>query len=129
MKRELERVSYGNAGTFGLAACEAAYRSGEAWLEELLEYLEGNLTYIKEFAADRLPKMKIVEPQGTYLLWLDASAYGYTQEQLKERLRTEARLWLNEGDMFGEEGAGFVRMNIASPRSVIQEAMERFLLL
>lgn len=129
MLTELSRVSYHDAGLFGITACEAAYTYGEKWLEELLEYLEGNLSYIKRFLQEKLPKIKLIEPQGTYLLWMDVSAYGYTQEELKERLRTGARLWLDEGDMFGPEGNGFVRLNMASPRMVIAEAMERFLYL
>ena len=71
--------------------------------------------------------MKLVEPEGTYMIWLDASEYGYTAEQMHTQLRTKARLWLNEGSMFGPEGAAFLRVNIASPRSVICEAMERLL--
>ena len=129
MKQELQRLGYEETGVFGITACEAAYRYGENWLKELLEYLEGNLTYIKEFIKEKLPKISLIEPQGTYLIWLDVSAYGYTPEQIKTRLRSEARLWLDEGEMFGEEGAQFVRINIASPRSVIQRAMERFLYL
>jgi len=129
MQQELDQVSYHGAGLFGITACEAAYSKGEAWLEELLNYLEGNLNYIKDFLKEKLPEIKLVEPQGTYLLWMDVSAYGYTTEQLKERLRTEARLWLDEGEMFGPEGECFVRVNMASPREVIAEAMERLLLL
>lgn len=127
MEAELERVSCQEAGLFGLAACEAAYRYGELWLLELLDYLEGNLAYIRSFLKEKLPKMKLVEPEGTYMIWLDVSEYGYTAEQLHARLRTKARLWLNEGSMFGPEGAAYLRVNIASPRSVICEAMERLL--
>lgn len=124
---EMTRVSYREAGLFGNAACEAAYRYGEPWLTELLEYLEGNLAYVRNFIKEKLPKMKLVEPEGTYLLWLDVSAYGYSKEELSRQLKEEARLWLDEGAMFGPEGEAFLRVNIASPRSVIAEAMERFL--
>lgn len=127
MQKELDKVSFHEAGVFGLAACEAAYRYGEPWLEELLEYLEGNLCYVRTFIKEKLPKMKLVEPEGTYLIWLDVSAYGYTPGQIRENLRTKARLWLDEGEMFGQEGSAFVRINMASPRRRIQEAMERFL--
>ncbi len=127
MQKELDRVGFHGAGLFGMAACEAAYTYGEKWLEELLLYLEGNLEYIRDYVKEKLPKVKIIEPEGTYLLWLDVSAYGYTQEELKERLRSQVRVWLDEGDMFGVEGNGFVRVNIASPRAVIAGAMERFL--
>lgn len=125
--KELKRVSYQEAGVFGNVACEAAYRYGEGWLKELLEYLEGNLGYVRSFLEQRLPKIRLVEPEGTYLLWLDISAYGYSKEELSRRLREEARLWLDEGAMFGPEGEAFVRVNIASPRKIIREAMERFL--
>lgn len=124
---ELNRVSYREAGIFGSVACEAAYRYGEGWLTELLEYLEGNLGCVRDFIEEKLPKIRLVEPEGTYLLWLDVSAYGYSKEELSRRLREDARLWLDEGAMFGPEGEPFVRVNIASPRRVITEAMERFL--
>lgn len=129
MQQELTRLGYEEAGIFGITACEAAYRYGEGWLTELLSYLEENLAYIREFVKEKLPKISLVEPQGTYLVWLDVSAYGYTPEQIKTRLKEDARLWLDEGEMFGEEGEQFVRVNIASPRSVIEKAMERFLYL
>lgn len=129
MKREQDATAYHEAGLFGLTACQAAYAHGEPWLRELLDYLEGNLTYIKAFTKEHLPKLQLVEPEGTYLLWFDAGAYGYSPEQLRQRLRTEARLWLDEGDMFGPEGAGFIRLNMASPRGVIAQAMERLRLL
>lgn len=129
MQREQDATAYHEAGLFGLAACQAAYTHGGPWLEELLAYLEGNLAYIKAFVKERLPQIHLIEPEGTYLLWFDVRGYGYSPDQIRERLRTEARLWLNEGDMFGPEGAGFIRLNMASPRGVIEQAMERLLLL
>lgn len=127
MQEELERVSCQEPGLFGLAACEAAYRYGESWLEELLTYLEGNLEYIQSFLKEKLPKIRLVNPEGTYLLWMDVSSYGYTSEQIADRLRNHARLWVNDGGWFGPEGGGFLRVNMASPRSVIVAAMERLL--
>lgn len=129
MKAELLRISYPGPNPFGLAACEAAYRHGAAWLDELLIYLQGNRDFVEQFVTDHMPKAKVIPLQGTYLLWLDVSAYGYTEEMLEERLREKARLWLDPGNMFGPEGKGFVRINLASPRKVIAQAMERFLLL
>ncbi len=127
MQEELERVSCQEPGLFGLAACEAAYRYGEPWLEELLAYLEGNLEHIRSYLKEKLPKITLVEPEGTYLLWMNVSSYGYSQEQVSDRLRNHARIWVNDGAWFGPEGEGFLRLNMASPRSVIAAAMERLL--
>lgn len=123
--RELNRVAYFGANIFGQMACQAAYESGEDWLEELLVYLKGNVDYIRDYIGQYLPKVHLIEPEGTYLLWLDFRDCGYDSETLQDKMLHEAKLWLDEGVMFGEEGAGFMRINIASPRSVIGDAMER----
>ncbi len=124
-QREMERVMYMGTNLFGQFACQAAYESGEAWLEELLVYLQGNIDFVKGFLAAGLPKVKLIEPEGTYLLWLDFREYGLEADELKDKMLHEAGIWLDEGTMFGEEGAGFMRMNIACPRSIVSDAMLR----
>lgn len=122
---ELNRCSIFDGGLFGITGCRAAYESGGPWLDALLKYLEGNVAFVREYLRKYIPKVRLIEPEGTYLLWLDFSSCGLDDAQLKSRMRKDARIWLDEGTMFGEEGSGFMRLNIASPRSVIEEAMER----
>lgn len=122
---ELNRTAYFGANIFGQMACQAAYESGEDWLEELLVYLKGNVDYIRDYIEKYLPKVHLIEPEGTYLLWMDFRDYGYDSKKLQDMMLHEAKLWLDEGVMFGEEGAGFMRINIASPRSVVKDAMDR----
>ena len=112
-------------GVMGLAACEAAYNGGEEWLEELLEYLTGNMSLIRGFLAERCPEVKLVEPEGTYLAWLDCAAAGLSARELDGLITNRAKLWLDGGTMFGPCGAGFQRLNAACPRPVLREALER----
>lgn len=110
---------------FGLAALEAAYRFGDEWLGQLLEYLQGNLDYLVKFFEEKLPEVKVIKPEGTYLVWLDFRKLGLTQKKLNELLVGKAKVGLEDGIIFGPEGKGFQRMNIACPRAVLREALER----
>lgn len=109
----------------GIAACQAAYEGGAQWLEELKAYLKENLDYVRDFVETRLPKVDLIEPQGTYLVWLDLRGLGLTAEEQEDMIVNKAKLWLDSGTMFGDEGTGFERINIACPRATLQEAMER----
>ena len=109
----------------GSAACEAAYRSGAEWLDALLAYLGDNFNLLDDFLSANIPKIKFTKPDGTYLAWLDCNAFGLSAEELDNKLLNEARLWLTRGDHFGAGGAGFARMNLACPRSILEEALER----
>jgi cystathionine beta-lyase len=91
----------------------------------LKAYLAENIRYTREFLALELPKIKVTETESTYLIWMDFSEYGLTQEELDRRMTLGARLWLDSGTMFGEEGKGFQRLNIACPRATLVEALER----
>lgn len=122
VKQEIARTGYSQLNTLGLVACQAAYTYGEPWLEELKLYLSENLRFIREFIASRLPQVKLVEPQGTYLVWLDFRELGLSQAALDDLIIHGAKLWLDSGTMFGEEGEGFQRVNIACPRSVLEKA-------
>ncbi|MCK4980360.1 MAG: pyridoxal phosphate-dependent aminotransferase, partial [Candidatus Delongbacteria bacterium] len=110
---------------FGITAAEAAYRYGKPWLIELLEYLEGNIDYMKNFFKEHLPKIKMQRPQSTYLAWLDFNEYRYSQKELVDKMVKEAKLGLNDGSTFGAGGEGFMRINFGCPRSTIEEAMKR----
>ena len=111
--------------TLGLTACEAAYRYGGEWHAELLGYLKSNLNFLREFLQTRLPEVKLIEPEGTYLVWLDFGSLGLTEEQREELLTKKAGIWLDSGAIFGAAGEGFERINIACPRSILKDALER----
>jgi len=110
---------------FGLAACTAAYDEGEDWLEQVLEYLDGNLTALRQHLRHHVPQITLIEPQGTYLAWLDCRQLGLSRPALHRLMLERARVYLDEGHIFGEEGEGFERMNIACPRPVLREALDR----
>lgn len=114
-----------NPNLFGYVALEAGYRYGDEWLEQVLDYLQDNLDYIKDFVEERIPKIKVTEHQGTYLLWLDFRALGLDNDSLRTFMREKAKVGLNDGYTFGESGSGFLRMNIACPRSILEEALTR----
>ena len=124
-KKENKANGYNEINTLGMTAAEAAYTIGKPWLEALKEYLEGNIAYVKDFLAKNLPSVHLVEPEGTYLLWLDFHGTGLSNDEVKERVEKEARLWLDHGDIFGEGGKLFERINIACPRSILEQAMTR----
>ncbi len=110
---------------FGLAAMEAAYLYGDEWLGEMLEYLEGNLNMILSYFEKRIPRIQIIKPQGTYLIWLDCRALGLDDTALREFIRQKAKVGLDDGFLFGKGGSGFQRMNIACPRGILEEALSR----
>jgi cystathionine beta-lyase len=110
---------------FGLVAMEAAYRHGDEWLEQLLDYLQENLDFTLDFFAREIPRIKVIRPQGTYLLWLDCRALGLEDMALRDFMRTKARVGLDDGFLFGAGGSGFQRMNIACPRGILAEALGR----
>ena len=112
-------------GLFGLIACQTAYEEGHEWLEELKAYLHENLLFVKSFLKEQMPEVKLIEPEGTYLLWLDFRGLSLNEEQLEELIVKKAKLWLDSGRMFGPDGTGFERINIACPRSVLCRAMKQ----
>ncbi|MDR1927115.1 MAG: pyridoxal phosphate-dependent aminotransferase [Oscillospiraceae bacterium] len=122
---ELNKIGYSQLNTMGLAACQAAYAHGGAWLEALLVYLGENLAFVRQYLQTQLPWLRLIEPEGTYLLWLDCSALGLTDHALNRLILEKAKLWLDRGSMFGEEGAGFQRMNAACPRALLARALEQ----
>lgn len=112
---------------FGVIATEAAYSDeGEAWLLQLIAYLEENDRTFRTFCAERLPQFPLVRLEGTYLEWMDCSTLRTPSERLEHDLVEQAHLWLNAGTMYGAEGEGYLRWNIACPRSRMLEGLERF---
>jgi cystathionine beta-lyase len=113
------------ASPFGLVALEAAYNQGEAWLDQVMQYIEGNLDYLIDYVSEKIPQISVVRPEGTYLVWLDCRGLGLDKMELRNLMLKEARVYLDEGFIFGPEGEGFERINIACPRSILEEALDR----
>lgn len=111
---------------FGVAATIAAYNEGEEWLNQLVDYLHGNYEAMAEFCRRELPEFPITRLEGTYLVWMDCSSLGMPSDALEHALLDDARLWLNAGTMYGAEGEGYMRWNIACPRSVMLDGLNRF---
>ncbi|MDQ0189340.1 PatB family C-S lyase [Alicyclobacillus cycloheptanicus] len=109
----------------GLEALKAAYNGGDEWLDALLDYLQGNLQLLKERLAPYAPKVKVVEPEGTYLVWLDFRGLGLAREELDKFIVHDAKVGLEPGHIYGQEGAGFQRINIGCPRALLVEGLDR----
>ncbi len=122
---QLDRLASGHLGIFGSVAAEASYREGGEWLDQLLTYLEENTQYVKAELAKITPKIKVIKPEGTFVVWMDCRELGIPPEELNQFFVREARIAFSDGLMFGSAGAGYQRMNIGCPRSMITEAMER----
>ena len=124
-KRQLANNQHEISG-LGYLATEAAYRYGEDWLTELKELIEKHINYVVDVFGKET-KIKVMKPQGTYLIWLDFSAYDISDEELRKLLRDEAKVILNRGLDFGEEGALHARLNVAMPTSVLEEVCQRII--
>lgn len=124
-KKELSACGCGGTNCMGMAACQAAYEAGADWLEQLKQYLAGNLAYIRQFLREKLSDIALIEPEGTYLVWLDLRKLGLTEQQQRQLIVQDAKLWLDTGTLFGQGGEGFERINIACPRATIEQAMQR----
>ncbi len=110
---------------FAPIATVAAFRHGEEWRRQMLEYIEGNIMFVEKYLGERLPQIKPLRPQASFLVWLDCRALGLGHDALVDLFVNGARLALNDGEMFGKGGEGFMRMNVATPHSVLAEALDR----
>ncbi|MFT8322127.1 MAG: PatB family C-S lyase [Bacillus sp. (in: firmicutes)] len=119
------RTGFHTLNTFGIIAMEAAYRYGESWLDELLSYLQQNVAIAKEFIEENIPSIRLMEPDGTYLLWLDCHDLNLSDEELKKALVEKGKLGLEPGAKYGPGGEGFVRMNIGCSQEVLRDGLER----
>ncbi|WZL72256.1 pyridoxal phosphate-dependent aminotransferase [Clostridiaceae bacterium 35-E11] len=120
-----ENIGISKPNVLGIAALEAAYRHGEDWLKELLAYLEENFIFLKKYIEEKIPQIKVIPLESTYLVWLDCRKLTLTKEALEELIHKKAKLVLNQGHTYGNEGKGFVRLNIACPRAVLEEGLQR----
>ncbi len=123
--KEIAKTGVTSMNIAGLTAVMYAYKYGEEWLEQLKSYLYDNLCFIRKFINEHLHNIVMIEPDGTYLVWLDCSGLGLSDSELEDFIRNKAKLWLNRGELFGEESRQFQRINIACPRAVLKKALER----
>ena len=121
----LESCELNLGHVFAFLAVEAAYSNGTEWLDQCLAYIQGNIDYVDAFTREHTPKIKVIRPQASFLVWLDCCEMGLSQEALVDFFVDKAHLALNDGTAFGQEGTGFMRLNVASSRSVLEQAMKQ----
>ena len=124
-KHQMDAAGISQLNVLGLVACEAAYEHGEEWYQAMKNYVKENIEFVKQYVEKQLPGVKMVEHEGTYLVWLDFRGTGLSVEELDDKIINQAKLWLDSGKIFGSCGEGFQRINVACPRKVLEEAMER----
>jgi cystathionine beta-lyase len=122
---EISAAGYSQVNVMGLLACQAAYETGEAWLLELKGYIWDNYVFLKEYLKKEAPKLSVGSLEGTYLVWIDFRALGLTEAEREKLIVEKAGLWLDSGAMFGKDGEGFERINIACPRSTLKQGLEK----
>lgn len=120
----LEVNEFSSPVSFSVIGAEAAYRNGEQWLDEMLEYVEDNIAFTRDYIARNIPGLSMVEPQASFLVWLDFRALHLCQDEIMRLLLDKAHLALNDGTMFGPQGAGFARLNVGTPRCVLEKALD-----
>lgn len=124
-KKEVDAAGISQLSALGLVATETAYRQGEEWYAHMLEYIRGNIEFVKEYVKDNLPGVNVIDGEGTYLVWLDFRKTGIDARELDRRVIYDAKLWLDSGEIFGKTGEGFQRINVATSRETVRECLER----
>lgn len=124
-RKEMDRAGISQLSVLGLVATEAAYAHGDEWYAAMKNYVRDNIAFAKTYVEKNLPGVRMIDTQGTYLIWLDFRQMGLTVEELDHKIIYEAGLWLDSGKIFGKTGEGFERINVACPRAVLQEALDR----
>ncbi|WP_340701100.1 MalY/PatB family protein [Brevibacillus borstelensis] len=123
--KALDMLHLSLSNTFGIVAAETAYRHGDEWLDQCLAYVGDNLAFLTDFIEAHIKPIKVIQPEGTYLVWLDCRELGMDAKTLEQFFRKQAKVALDEGYKFGKGGEGFTRVNIACPRSVLEEGLQR----
>ena len=121
----LSSLHLNSGNLFGHVAMQAGYEDGAEWLDQLMDYLKGNVDFLHSYLKENIPTIKLIEPEATYLLWLDCRSLNIDTEKLNKLLIQKAGLALNKGTTFGNDGEGFLRINIGCPRSVLEKALEK----
>lgn len=124
-KKEVDAAGISQLSVLGLVATETAYRQGKEWYTHILEYIRGNIEFVKEYVKDNLPGVNVIDGEGTYLVWLDFRKTGIDAKELDRRMIYDAKLWLDSGEIFGKTGEGFQRINVATSRAIVRECLER----
>ena len=124
-KKQIDASGYSQLNVMGLVAAKAAYEYGDEWYKAMYKYISENIDYTKQFIEAKIPNIKLVETEGTYLMWLDFRGLGLTESELEELIVKKAKLWLDSGRIFGTAGKGFQRINVACPREILTEALTR----
>ncbi len=124
-RQQVARNGTHSINVFGPIAAEASYRYGRGWLDDVMAYVQENYRFMTDYLAEHLPQVDVVQAEGTYLVWVDFRSLGLSPEDRKVLIMDKAKVYLDEGEMFGIEGSGFERFNIACPRSILAEALER----
>lgn len=123
-RREIVKSGYSQLNTMGLVAARAAYESGKEWLDEVRAYIRDNLIFFRDYLKENIPELSLIEPEGTYLLWVDFGKLGLSEKQREDLIVNKAKLWIDSGAMFGTDGEGFERFNIACPKSYLKKALD-----
>ena len=124
-RKQVAAAGYSQVNTLGLVACQAAYTYGEDWLRQVKAYIYSNINFVEDYLAQNLPQIKLIRPEGTYLVWLDCSALGLDAASREEWLWHKAHLWLDGGGIFGAAGANFERINVACPKATLLQGLEQ----
>ena len=122
---ELEKTGYDEPSVFGIVAATAAYSEGADWFDSVKSYIWENILFAKNYIEENAPQIKVLVPEGTYLLWLDFSKTGLSDSEINDRVLNKAKVWLDSGSMFGKEGEKFQRINCATPRIILEDALKR----
>ncbi|MBQ1870143.1 MAG: aminotransferase class I/II-fold pyridoxal phosphate-dependent enzyme, partial [Treponema sp.] len=122
---EKDKTGYDEPSLIGLTAARAAYKKGKPWLNALKKHLKDNIEFLRSYLSKNLPKVRLIEPEGTFLLWLDFSALGLSDSEIDDTIVNKAKVWLDRGTMFGPEGEYYQRINVATPRPVLEDALNR----
>lgn len=118
-------TGYSQGSIMGQVAVKSCYTKGDEWVKELVEYIAGNIAWVRDFVKENFSKATFVEPEGTYLVWIDFSGYGLSDDELEHLVTDEAKLWLDSGKIFGPATAQFERFNMACPRSTVEKAFQQ----
>ena len=124
-QKQVDAVGISQLNALGLVATQAAYEKGGEWYEAMHEYVKENIEFAKEYVKDNLPGVNMIDTEGTYLIWLDFRNSSIDIKDLDDKIIYEAKLWLDSGKIFGHTGEGFERINVACPRSILKEALDR----
>lgn len=123
-RNEIVKSGYSQLNTMGLVAARAAYESGKEWLDEVRAYIKDNLIFFRDYLKENIGELSLIEPEGTYLVWVDFRKLGLSEKQREDLIVNKAKLWIDSGAMFGVDGEGFERFNIACPRSYLKQALD-----